>query len=42
VDLPILVAPTLMRDLTDRKRLAGEVIAFAETIALEKNRALTA
>ena len=41
VDLPILAVPTLMRDLADRKRLAGEVIAFAETIALEKHRALT-
>jgi LPPG:FO 2-phospho-L-lactate transferase len=41
VDLPILAVPTLMRDLADRKRLAGEVVAFAETIAVEKNRALT-
>jgi LPPG:FO 2-phospho-L-lactate transferase len=41
MDLPVLVARTLMRDLADRKRLAGQVVAFAETIALEKSRALT-
>jgi LPPG:FO 2-phospho-L-lactate transferase len=41
VDLPVLVARTLMRDLEDQSRLAGQVVAFAETIALEKSRALT-
>jgi LPPG:FO 2-phospho-L-lactate transferase len=33
IDLPVLVARTLMQDLADRKRLAGEVVAFARTIA---------
>jgi LPPG:FO 2-phospho-L-lactate transferase len=32
IDLPVLVARTLMQDLADRKRLAGEVVAFASTI----------
>jgi LPPG:FO 2-phospho-L-lactate transferase len=41
VNLPVLVAQTLMQDLEDRKRLAGEVVAFAGTIASAKNRALT-
>jgi LPPG:FO 2-phospho-L-lactate transferase len=33
IDLPVLVARTLMQTLADRKRLAGEVVAFARTIA---------
>jgi LPPG:FO 2-phospho-L-lactate transferase len=41
VDLPVLVAPTLMQDLADRKRLAARVVAFAETIAAAKNKVLT-
>jgi LPPG:FO 2-phospho-L-lactate transferase len=41
VNLPVLVTQTLMQDLEDRKRLAGEVVAFAGTIASAKNRALT-
>jgi LPPG:FO 2-phospho-L-lactate transferase len=32
IDVPALVTRTMMRDLADRERLAGEVIAFAETI----------
>ena len=32
LDMPVLATPTLMRDLADRKRLAREVIAFAEKI----------
>ena len=31
IDVPALVTRTMMRDLADRERLAGEVIAFAET-----------
>lgn len=33
IDLPVLVTRTLMTSLDDRKRLAGEVIGFAEEIA---------
>lgn len=33
VDIPVLATPTLMQDLADRKRLAGEVVAFADEIA---------
>ena len=32
IDVPVLVTRTMMRDLADRERLAGEVVAFAETI----------
>jgi LPPG:FO 2-phospho-L-lactate transferase len=32
IEVPALVTRTMMRDLADRERLAGEVIAFAETI----------
>ena len=32
IEVPALVTRTVMRDLADRERLAGEVIAFAETI----------
>jgi LPPG:FO 2-phospho-L-lactate transferase len=32
IDVPALVTRTMMRDLADRERLAGDVIAFAETI----------
>jgi LPPG:FO 2-phospho-L-lactate transferase len=33
VDVPVLVAHTMMRDMADRERLAGQIIAFAETLA---------
>ena len=33
VDIPVLATPTLMLNLADRKRLAGEVVAFADEIA---------
>jgi LPPG:FO 2-phospho-L-lactate transferase len=33
IDLPVLVTRTMMRDLADRERLAGEVIAFADRLA---------
>lgn len=33
LDLPLLATRTLMEDLADRKRLAGEVIRFADAIA---------
>lgn len=33
IDLPVLATRTLMQSLADRKRLAGEVIRFAEQIA---------
>lgn len=33
IDMPVLVTPTLMRNLADRKRLAGEVVAFADNLA---------
>lgn len=33
IDVPVLVTRTLMRDLADRERLAGEIVAFAETLA---------
>ena len=33
LDIPVLAASTMMRALADRERLAGEVIAFAETLA---------
>jgi LPPG:FO 2-phospho-L-lactate transferase len=32
IDVRVLVTRTMMRDLADRERLAGEVVAFAETI----------
>jgi LPPG:FO 2-phospho-L-lactate transferase len=32
LDIPVLVTQTLMRNLTDRNRLAGEVLAFADRI----------
>ncbi|HET9714886.1 MAG TPA: 2-phospho-L-lactate transferase [Pseudolabrys sp.] len=32
VDVPVLVTRTIMRDLSDRERLAHEVLAFAETL----------
>jgi LPPG:FO 2-phospho-L-lactate transferase len=32
IDLPVLVTRTLMRDIVDRDRLAGEIIAFAEML----------
>jgi LPPG:FO 2-phospho-L-lactate transferase len=32
IEVPALVTRTVMRDLADRERLAGEVIAFADTI----------
>lgn len=32
VDLPVLVTPTMMRDIADRERLARDVIAFADTL----------
>lgn len=34
IDVPVLTTRILMKDLADRKRLAREVIAFAEEIAL--------
>jgi LPPG:FO 2-phospho-L-lactate transferase len=34
IDVPVLVTRTMMRDIADRERLAGEVIAFAENLAL--------
>jgi LPPG:FO 2-phospho-L-lactate transferase len=39
VGLPVLATPTLMRDLADRKRLAGEVIAFANELAASRKDA---
>lgn len=33
IEVPVLVTRTLMRDTADRERLAGEIIAFAETLA---------
>lgn len=33
IDIPVLVTRTMMRNLTDRERLASEVVAFAETLA---------
>ena len=33
IDVPVLVKRTMMRDLADRERLAGDVIAFAESLA---------
>ena len=32
VDLPVLVARTLMRDIADRERLARDVVAFADSL----------
>lgn len=36
VEIPVVLARTLMKTLDDRKRLAQDVIAFAETVALNK------
>lgn len=33
IDVPVLVTRTMMRDLPDRERLAGGVLAFAESLA---------
>ncbi len=32
IDVPVLVTRTMMRDLADRERLAGEIIAFAGSL----------
>ena len=32
LDVPTLAVPTLMRDLADRERLAGDILAFAATL----------
>ena len=34
-DVPVLVTRTLMNDITDRERLARDVVNFADTIALQ-------
>jgi len=33
IDMPVLVTRTMMRDLADRERLAGDVLAFADELA---------
>jgi LPPG:FO 2-phospho-L-lactate transferase len=36
--VPSVATPTMMRDLADRERLAGEVLAFADKISVEAQR----
>jgi LPPG:FO 2-phospho-L-lactate transferase len=41
-DIPIVMTRTLMKTLADRERLAGEVLAFADQLALRAMAALAA
>jgi LPPG:FO 2-phospho-L-lactate transferase len=42
LDVPVLATRTLMQDLADRTRLAEEVIAFAERLAVSKSQSASA
>jgi LPPG:FO 2-phospho-L-lactate transferase len=38
VDLPVLVTNTMMRSITDRERLAREVVAFSDALTHKSSR----